>query len=91
MLSIFCNLRQHKLQVIECIQCVQPSLQFSTSSQILNSGKFRKVKPATATFLSRSSKKPIEKKLNPLFEHDYIDRQVDKLLQGKVDLEFCTR
>ena len=82
MLSILCNMssRQHTLQVIES---VQSCLQFSTtSSQFMTSGKFRKLKPVTNSFLARSSIKKREKNSNPLFDQEYLDKVVDKLLQG---------
>jgi len=73
--------RQHTLQVIES---VQSCLQFSTtSSQFMTSGKFRKLKPVTNSFLARSSIKKREKNSNPLFDQEYLDKVVDKLLQGK--------
>jgi len=48
----------------------------------MTSGKFRKLKPVTNSFLARSSIKKREKNSNPLFDQEYLDKVVDKLLQG---------
>ena len=81
MFSILCNTRlyQHR-QVIEN---VYSCLQLSTSSQNQNSGRFRKIKPVTASFLSRSPKTQQNSNSNSVFDHDYLNKIVNKIMQGK--------
>ena len=90
MLSIFCNtslLRRPLLSVhlVESLaQCsAQDQRHVSTSATSFNSGRFRKIKPVTSSFLSRSSVKQIKETSNPAFGREFLDKTVEKLLQGK--------
>ena len=90
MLSIFCNtslLRRPlvSVHVMESLaQCgAQERRHVSTSATSFNSGRFRKIKPVTASFLSRSSVKQIKETSNPAFGREFLDKTVEKLLQGK--------
>ena len=83
MFSILCNTRLHQHRQV--IENVYSCLQLSTSSQNLNSGKFRKVKPATASFLSRGPKTQQNSNTNSVFDHDYLNKTVNKILQGEYD------
>jgi len=74
------------LPVIKIFRDVRPEILFSTSSRVRvgGSGRFRKMKPVTNSFLSRSPvKKSKEAGSNPSFDRDYLDKTVDKLLQGE--------
>ena len=74
------------LPVIKIFRDVGPEILFSTSSRVRvgGSGRFRKMKPVTNSFLSRSPvKKSKEAGSNPSFDRDYLDKTVDKLLQGE--------
>ena len=55
----------------------------SMSEPSCNSGKFRKMKQATSTFLARAAVKKTSKPENAAFDPDYLDRSVEKLLQGR--------
>lgn len=57
--------------------------QISMSEPSFNSGRFRKMKQANSTFLSRSAVKKISSHENEAFHPDYLDRSVEKLLQGR--------
>ena len=90
MLSIFCNtslLRRPlvSVHVMESLaQCgAQDRRHVSTSATSFNSGRFRKIKPVTSSFLSRSSVKQIKETSNPAFGREFLDKTVEKLLQGK--------
>ena len=61
------------------IQCRQ----FSTSEPSCNSGRFRKMKQASSSFLSRAAVKKTSKHENAAFDPDYLDRSVEKILQGR--------
>lgn len=65
------------------LRVVDKYRQFSTTKQNCNSGKFRKMKQASSTFLSRAAAKKNTKFENPLFDPEYLDGLVDKLLQGR--------
>ena len=55
----------------------------SLSEPSCNSGKFRKMKQATSTFLARSAVKKTSKHENAAFDPEYLDRSVEKLLEGR--------
>ena len=57
--------------------------QFSMSDPSYNSGKFRKMKQATSTFLARAAMKKTSKPENAAFDPDYLDTSVEKMLQGR--------
>ena len=57
--------------------------QLSMSEPSFNSGKFRKMKQANSTFLSRSPVRKTSKHENAAFDPDYLDKSVEKLLQGR--------
>jgi len=59
------------------------SRQFFSSPVKLNSGKFRKMKPPTAAFLTRTQEKKVTNKTDTVFDPDYLDKMVDKMLNGK--------
>ena len=86
MFSIVSRQRVCHLPVIRIFRDVRPELLFSTSSPVRvgGSGRFRKMKPVTNAFLSRSPvKKSKETGSNPSFDRDYLDKTVDTLLQGE--------
>ena len=82
MLSIVSMSRLTSLQALESIKFNISS--FSTSCQHHNSGRFRKMKPVASAFLTRSPVMKSKEYVNPFFNHDYLDRIVDKLIQGKI-------
>jgi len=57
-------------------------MQFSTSTQILASGRFRKMKQATPNFLARTQVKEVTEKTSTVFDPDYLDTMVEKILKG---------
>ena len=80
MLSIFCNtslLRRPllSLHLVESLAqcCSQDRRQVFTSATSFNSGRFRKIKPVTSSFLSRSSVKQIKETSNPAFGREFLD------------------
>ena len=87
MFSIVSSQRVCHLPVIKIFRdIVRPQLEFSTSShdRVGGSGRFRKMKPVTNSFLSRSPvRKSKEAGSNPSLDRDYLDKTVDKLLQGE--------
>ena len=56
--------------------------QISTSGSRHTSGRFRKMKQATSTFLSRAPAESNTIYDNPVFDPRYLDGLVGKLLQG---------
>ena len=42
------------------------------------------MKPVASAFLTRSPVMKSKEYVNPFFNHDYLDRIVDKLIQGKI-------
>ena len=87
MFSIVTIQRMCQIPVIKIFRdVVRPQVLFSTSSHVRvgGSGRFRKMKPVTDSFLSRSPiRKSREAGSNPAFDRDYLDKTVDKLLQGE--------
>ena len=55
---------------------------FSSSAQMLNSGRFRKMKQANPNFLARTQVKKVTEKTATVFDPDYLDQMVDKILKG---------
>jgi hypothetical protein len=62
---------------------IQSSRHFSLSPECYNSGRFRKMKQATSTFLTRTQVKKITEKTATVFDPDYLDQMVDKIMKGE--------
>ena len=57
-------------------------MRFSSSAQLSASGRFRKMKQATPNFLARTQVKKVNEKTATVFDPDYLDTMVEKILKG---------
>ena len=61
---------------------IQSARHFSLSTKCWNSGRFRKMKQPTSTFLTRTQVKKVTEKTSTVFDPDYLDQMVEKIMKG---------